>query len=399
VRSKIKGKGECEVIKSVKMKNKVLIILAVMSAAIAVIMVGGGWYVSNSIRDEVLVPKHGVRPLDLEVAHLIENQITLRVSPRTKKDDWRKDGIWGLRWNGGYAQVGQILDIDDQQVVRMFFPLMGNLKQGHMVRLDALVFPDDPQKSFGLLTQEVVFSSPLGKFHAWFIEGLSSTWAIFVHGKRDHPPQQPLHAFPILPVISRLGVPCLVITYRNDLGVPKNPDGYHWFGLTEWEDLEGAANYAFGHGAERLILVGYSMGGAIVMNFLYQSPLAKEVQCIILDSPMLDLNATIVFRGYRLAIPKFLTEIGKFIAGMRFEIDWQALDYLRRANELSAPILLFHGDADMIVPVETSNSLAKARPDIVSYHRVSGATHIRSWNMNPVKYETAARDFLRNLLR
>lgn len=74
-------------IQSVKMKNAILIITVVMSAGMAVIMVGGGWYVSNRIRDGVLVPKHGVRPLDLKVAHLIENQITLRVSPRTKKDD------------------------------------------------------------------------------------------------------------------------------------------------------------------------------------------------------------------------------------------------------------------------------------------------------------------------
>ena len=57
-------------------------------------------------------------------------------------------------------------------------------------------------------------------------------------------------------------------------------------------------------------------------------------------------------------------------------------------------LLLFHGDADTTVPVETSDALAKSRTDIVRYHRVHGATHIRSWNMNPAAYETVVHNFL-----
>ena len=79
----------------------------------------------------------------------------------------------------------------------------------------------------------------------------------------------------------------MVITYRNDLGEPESPDGFHWYGQHEWKDLEGAARYALEHGAEELILVGYSMGGGIVMNFLYRSPLANKVEGVILDAPML----------------------------------------------------------------------------------------------------------------
>jgi alpha-beta hydrolase superfamily lysophospholipase len=330
----------------------------------------------------------------LEVVDLTENQITLGVTPLTQKNHWKKEGIWGLRWNGGYAQVSQILNLNEHQVNRMFFPLAGNLKRGDMVRLDAFAFPDDPQNSFGLQTQDIVFSSTLGNFRAWFIDGHSNRWVIFVHGKRDHPPQKPLRAFPILPVVSRLGNPSLVITYRNDLGEPESPDGFHRYGQYEWKDLEGALRYATEQGAKDFILVGYSMGGAIVMNFLHRSPLADRVKGVILDSPMLNLSATINFGGRLAGIPQFLISLGKFMAGIRFKIDWKALDYLRFANDLTIPILLFHGDADRTIPVETSDALAKARTDIVNYHRVPGATHVRSWNMNPSKYEDAVRDFL-----
>jgi fermentation-respiration switch protein FrsA (DUF1100 family) len=114
---------------------------------------------------------------------------------------------------------------------------------------------------------------------------------------------------------------------------------------------------------------------------------------------MLDFNATIDLGAHMMGLPSVLCFPGKLLAGIRFNIDWRNLDYLSRANELRVPILLFHGDADTIVPVETSDALARARPDIVKYHRIPDATHIRSWNMNPLAYEKAARDFLRNLLR
>ena len=382
----------------VRRKTTAFVLVAFVLVTIAVLM-GGGWYVSEKIREGALEPNSDIRPRDLEVVDLGEDSVTLRVTPHTDNDDWRGDGIWGLRWKGGFAQLGEILKINEQQVVRKFFPLIGNLKRGEMVQLDAFPFPDDPQKAFGLVTRKVSFSYPLGGFPAWFINGSRNTWVIFVHGKRDAPPRKALRSYPILPLVAGLGLPSLLISYRNDVDAPASPDRYHWYGLTEWKDLEGAAKFAIEHGAEKFILVGYSMGGAIVMSFLYRSPLAGKVRGAILDAPMLDLNTNIDFGAHLLGLPSVLTSLGKFIAGIRFNIDWKDLDYLSRANELRVPILLFHGDDDRTVPVETSGALANARPNIVSYHRVSDATHIRSWNMNPTAYETAVRDFLLNLIQ
>jgi fermentation-respiration switch protein FrsA (DUF1100 family) len=68
-----------------------------------------------------------------------------------------------------------------------------------------------------------------------------------------------------------------------------------------------------------------------------------------------------------------------------------------RADELAAPILLFHGDADKQVPVTTSDALAKARPDIVEYVRFDDTGHVRAWNTNRVAYEAAVTGFLQRL--
>ena len=45
----------------------------------------------------------------------------------------------------------------------------------------------------------------------------------------------------------------------------------------------------------------------------------------------------------------------------------------------------------------TSDALAAARPDIVTYWRVPGAGHVRSWNLHPEEYEARLEAFLRSV--
>ena len=378
-------------------------VYALLAIALLVIAVlgGGGWYYSGEIKNGALKVDHSEDPLDIEVAAVGEGLVTLRITPETDEDgDWRARGVWGLARNPGYDQVGAILQITDQQVVREYIPLTGNLSVGDMVRIESFAFPEDPQAAHEIPFAEVSYSSPLGDFPAWFIDGPSDTWAIFVHGRGASRGE----ALRMLPAVAEMGFPLLIITYRNDEGVPTNPDGFHRFGQTEWEDLEGAAAYALDEGADDLILIGYSMGGAIVMSFLYQSTLAERVRGVVLDSPMLEFGAIVDHGASQrsiplvgLPLPGILTGVAKTLSSLRFDLGFEALDYLKRGDELAVPILLFHGDADDTVPVKTSDTLAKARPDIVEYIRSEGVNHVRSWNADRAAYEAAVRNFLREV--
>ena len=78
------------------MESQIVVFLAVVLVAIAV-LVRDGSYMSNKIREEALEPDHNGPQPDLRVADLAKDRVTLRVTPRTKKDDWRRGGIWGLR--------------------------------------------------------------------------------------------------------------------------------------------------------------------------------------------------------------------------------------------------------------------------------------------------------------
>jgi len=376
-------------------RTPLLILLGVVLLGMAAVA-GSGWYYSNLLRDGALAPDHDPPKLDLEVFAVGDGLVTLGATSEADSDgDWTKEGVFGLEGENGYDQVGAILEIDGKHVVREFFPLRGNPQAGDLVRLDSFAFLADPRQAFGIDFEEVTFASPLGELPAWFVDGPRDTWAIFVHGKGADRRQ----ALRILPTLTEMGFPSLTITYRNDLEAPRGPDGLYRYGQTEWKDLEAAADYALQHGADKIVLVGYSMGGAIVTNFLYESALAERVEGVILDAPMLNFSATVDLGARQKGAPGLLTVVAKRIAGFRFDIDWDALNYLKRADELAVPILLFHGDADDMVPIKTSEALARARPDIVTYLRVEGAGHARSWNTDPSAYEAAVRDFLARATR
>ncbi len=389
--------------RSRRLRTTVYGLLAVALLAV-VVLLGGGWFYAGEIKNGALAVDYDDSPLDMEVVAVGDGRVTLRATPEADKDgDWRSPGTWGLQREEGYDQVGAILELTDRQVVREYIPLTGGLRVGTAVRVDSNAFPGDPLEAHGLAFEDVSFSSPLGEFPAWQVTADTSTWAIFVHGRNSKRGTR-RGALRMLPAVAESGITSLIINYRNDEGLPPNPDGYHRFGQTEWADLEGAAEYAVDSGAEKLILVGHSMGGAIVASFLYQSPVAESVVGVVLNAPMLDFDATVDYGASRrsvpvvgLPIPGVLTAMAKSLAGFRFGIDFEALDYLSRADQLAAPVLLFHGDADKTVPVTTSDALARARPDIVEYIRGADVGHTRSWNSDPAAYEEAVTNFLRGL--
>ena len=372
--------------------------LALSGAILAAIWLAGAWHLSSRIRRRVLEPttRAGARPL--EVLEVESDRVTLGVLPETGSSRrWRQEGLWGLRWPDGYAQAGEILHLGKRKVTRSLRLLNGDPVPGTRVTLTSFAFPDNPRDAFGLPVQPLRYRSPLGRFPAWLTAGSRSTWVIFVHGKRAAPPSSALRSYPLLKVASDLGFPGLVISYRNDLEAEPAPDGRHWYGLTEWEDLEGAARHALESGAQDLVLVGYSMGGALVMSFLRQSDLARSVNGIILDSPVLDLEATLDFAAQHRGYPRIFRHAAKTLARVRFGVPWKELNYVRNTGHLQAPTLVFHGGVDSLVPLRTSHLLARSRPDLVRCETFPGASHGRAWNLDPDRYERVAREFLKTV--
>jgi uncharacterized protein len=380
-----------------------IVVLVSLVVLAAVFYLGGGWYFSGRLYQQGLsgAARRAARPTyDLSVVATRSGTVTLGVP--ADPGQLLTPGVWGLQWPTGYGQITTIVARGQQTVTRAFRHLTGSpLVAGARVALDNKAFPQDPRVGLGVGFRDVSYRGPLGSYPAWLVPGSGDTWAVLVHGNA----LDRLDTIKIVPALHRLGLPVLMITYRNDAGAPPDPSGMLRYGLSEWQDLAAAVQYALGHGARRLLLVGYSMGGAIVASFLERSPLAAQVAGVILDSPMLDFSRTVDLGASRetlplvgLPLPQSLTDVAKWIAGWRYDVDWRSLDYLDGAARLQAPILLFHGTADTTVPVATSDELAR-RAHEVTYVRVPGADHLDSWNLEPARYDRAVQAFVQRVLK
>lgn len=363
-----------------------------------VFVAGFSTYVSIVVRRGAFEPTRRVPPFDVEVVRVTEGAITLRPAGRLAAPArWNQPGIWGLRWEHGHGRLGRILASVDGETTREWTAFEGSLGPGDRTRVDPTAWPLDPKIAFGLQFMPVAYTSSAGKFTGWVWGPDRATWVLLLHGKRAARPRMPPYSYPVLPVAAAAGCACFQVSYRNDVGAPEG-DGLHWYGLREWEDLESAVRYAMAQGAQRFVLVGYSMGGAIAMSFLYRSELARRVVGLILDAPVLDLREVIDFGIGNRGVPHTLISPGLWLTRVRLGFHWSELDYLKGASTLSTPILLFHGDRDRTVPIRTSDRLAKLRPDLLTYVRVEGAAHAQSWNVDPPAYERAVRTFLSGLV-
>jgi hypothetical protein len=262
-----------------------------------------------------------------------------------------------------------------------------------LVDLDRSAFPADPKVALDLPVQNVTVGS--GKYPAWYVRGSGSTWAILVHGKGASRTEM-LRA---MRSTVGAGLPSLAITYRNDAGVPADDSGIYQFGRTEWRDLNAAVRYAQDNGARHVVLVGASMGGAIVAAYLRNVPDAP-VSALVLDSPMLDFGETVSYGASQRAlpvigqVPEALTWTAKQIAALRYDVDWSELDYLSDSSWLKVPTLVMHGADDQKVPVRVSKQLAQDHPDDVELVTVPDAVHVGSWNADPEGYDDTLTGFL-----
>ncbi len=366
----------------------------VAAAAAAALILALGALASWHFSSVALVPDHSPWSERVDVEAVTPGSIELHRSEAAARP-----GYFGLAWQGGHAIVGPVESEGDDAVTRKLTRVRGYLVPGLEAGLESNVYAGDPGEALGLPYRAVDVPDPLGPMPAWLIpaprhsdpnSAPSHTWAIVVHGHNDSR-QCDLR---IAPTLHRAGFPSLLISYRNDLGAPESPDGLYHLGETEWRDLAAAARYALHHGAQRLVLVGYSMGGALVTEFMQRSPLSKRVSGIVLDAPVLDWKSVLEFNSEQMGLPGALALPVEAAIDARIDPDWDSLDAVKHPEDFQLPILLFHGVDDTVVPIADSDAFAAKLGSSVTYYRVPRADHTQEWNVGPRLYERRLRRFL-----
>ncbi|MDX1659423.1 MAG: alpha/beta hydrolase [Nitriliruptorales bacterium] len=379
--------------------RRALTAAGVSSTAMVLAALGGAtWYYARRITE----PPADLWPLEPSPEDLVRIEAVGAGTVTLTGREAARTGVWGLAWEHGYGQVGEILEVrsppehaDDGQVVatRAFRQITGLPSADTDAALDAFAYPDDPDV-LGLAWEEIEFGSPVGEIPAYLFPAEGDTWAVFVHGRssRRH------EAFRLIPTTHRLEMPSLAIAYRNDPDAPRSPDGRSHLGATEWVDLECALTEAVERGAQRFVLIGFSMGGACVLNLLRRSELADRVVGVVLEAPVLDWIPVIRQAAEERGVPGPLLPVllptSLALASALTGVAWDDVNHLEDPARFTTPKLLIHGTDDDVVPVALGDALANARPEIVTYLRVPGAGHVRSWNTDPSRYEAAVERFL-----
>ncbi len=374
-------------------------------------LLGVGWHYADGLVHvrRVRRPVYPTRVLGLEEGHG-HIHVTLSTTPSTERP-----GALLLEWNapGGlqHAQLGPPLHRGRTGVVRELREHDAPLRLGQSVRASTIGMGTPTQR--GLPHLDVTVPGEHGPMPSWLIPGRTppgkrqaqlptfadaegTDWVIVTHGygglRQD--------ALRILPTFHRLGLTSLTITYRNAEGAPRTPEKVHRLSAEEWRDLEQAVEYAYTHGARRVLLFGFSMGGSITLAFLRYSHMAALVSGVILDSPALEWRSLITHHAYRyrIPLPMLLSRFVAWLTVIKSKQDFDAVDHLSVMDTFHTEVLLFHGSIDKTVPVAQVEQFARARPDIVEYHRVEGAQHVRTWNIDPEKYESAVEAFVRRVL-
>lgn len=361
--------------------------LAVISASLGAVLALWGAIAVRMAR-RVVTP--AARVPDCRILELDTSSQTITL---TRTPDTELAGRYGLFTAGteGYLKLGSVLSETSAAVKRKLLTHVG--PQSRIVRDAAFSgwYYQRPEELHLPFTPELV-GSALGPCPAWlFPAGDGDVWVIQVHG-RGAARAECLRA---VPVFHALGITSLVVSYRNDGEAPRSRSGRYMLGATEWRDVDAALGFARRRGAKRVIVMGWSMGGAISLQLALNSAHRDLIVGLILDSPVVDWRIVLDYQARLVKLPAPVTRLAITILGADWAtaltgagaaIPFRRLDVLARSAELHHPILILHSDDDGFVPSDASHDLVVARPDIVELDVFSVARHTKLWNYDQERW-------------
>lgn len=331
-------------------------------------------------------------------------------------DDTVRPGEYGLWHDGtGHTTVGPVLEVDQAAgtVRRAVVRTSGDVSA--RVRWSGHVHPDPA--AMDVDWAELDLPTPVGPAPAWVIRpggpapaapaaaapaaaAAATTWAVHVHGIRT----TRVTALRTVPAALEAGWTSIVPSFRGDGEAPWQGRASH-LGAREWPDVEAALDHAVANGAERLVIVGWSMGATITHELLARSAHRDRVAGIVLVSPALDWETTVRSQAGRAGLPGFVVGAALramaiplvcHVVGLRSPVDVRALSWLHAPRNLP-PTLLIHSSGDTTVPFAVSQEFADAHPGTVTLAVSEPAEHAWERNVDAVWFDTTITTWARSL--
>ena len=311
-------------------------------------------------------------------------------------------GVYNL-WleDGGWVRLGPAVAEDAETVTRLVESTepAGGLKVGQRASWSGIYYRDPADA--GLDAEDVIVETPVGPAPAWLIRPTSNAtndWAIHIHGLAS-PRAGTLRG---VKVAAEAGLVSLVVTYRNDGEGPTVGSGRSTLGAKETDDVRAAVRYAIARGAERIVLFGWSMGGAIALQVAADDEFEGVIDRLVLDSPVLDWHVTIAANCVRVGLPSQFGALARpwlqrsplaRVVGFGPPISLGQFNWTARAHTLAIPTLILHGAGDTSSPPIVARQLAQLRPGTVELVTFR-ADHTLGWNSEPLRWHRVVRELL-----
>jgi len=391
---------------------------------IFIVLAGAGWFFSGVIYEGALNPEFndtasiGTAEDRVVVSKINSNSITLNV----EEELWGpllETGIYGIIGQNGDAIVGNIISSNGNIVERELINLNGSIVVGDKIRGTSLVVRGEkniykilgtsswsgqasegiytPKSVSGLDYETIYYKSDLGEFPAYLTNEGDKGIVIFVHGFRGDYSREVFAKMRAGEIVD-MGYRSMIISYRNDRGLPKDPSGIFQYGTTEWKDIDSAINKALEF-TNNVVLFGTSGGGGPISSWLENVGDENKIKGIIYEAPVINFWESVEVNGAARYpwVPSQLFGYFKIFTEVRYGVDFQKMDFTNAVINSEIPVLLFHGDDDEWVPVEMSDFVAKNRDKNFTYIRYENVGHVTSWNADPDNYVYQLSLFLEGL--
>jgi len=234
--------------------------------------------------------------------------------------------------------------------------------------------PGPPPTLAGVGGEDVTLATGDGvEVHAWWFEAEPGAPAVlFLHGNAGTIGDRRFQAEGML----REGISSLLLSYR---GYGRSEGSPSEEGVARDADAALAWIAERAGGAGRVVVHGRSLGGAVGAPLAVRHP---EVGGIILESTFTDLLE--MARAVYPFLPSFL------LRRLRGHYDTRGA-----AAEITAPVLVIHGERDRLIPVEMGRALRDAAPGDARYWEVPGAGHNDLPWAAGAEYFSRVADFVR----
>lgn len=392
---------------------------------LVIALLGVGWYFSGLIYESGLNPEFtetesvGTAEDRVVVESITSKSIKLNV----EEEQWGvmlENGIYGIIGQNGDAVIGKILNTNGNIIERELLQINGSLVTGDRIAGSAGLLLDEKtgiykilgtsgwsgQATQGIYTpksvvdieyEDIFYQSDIGQFPAYLTSSGDDGVVIFVHGFRGDYSREVFAQLRAKDLMD-MGFRSMIISYRNDRGLPKDPSGIFQYGVSEWKDIDAAIDEARKI-SENVVLWGISGGGGPVSSWIQNTDDISKVSGIIYEAPVISFWESVEVNGAARFpwLPQGLFSYFKIVTELRYGVDFDSMDFRDAVINSDIPVLLFHGDDDEWVPVEMSDLIAESRNKNFTYIRSENVGHVTSWNADPENYVLQMSVFLSSL--